>query len=473
MKTLFLRIFILCWITNVVVISALVLLASQTNLLPKPEHRFWDDRLGIIGCSAVSVVEHGGKTALKDYLNNLQRTTGSTAYIVNNEGQELLDRPLPPSARQVVQQINEKDAIGSDSPLHGLWAGRLVYGSEGHRYVTLIELKKPPSNSVFRVPGPLVMPMLVVVITAGAIAFVLAYYVTSPVRKLRVATQRFAAGNWAARVGPAVARRRDAIGELGREFDVMASRIQSLIIAQRRLLQDVSHELRSPLARLNVALGIASSKAGPGAQDALTRIEHEAIQLNELIGQLLTLSRLESNQVDTERSEIDLTAVVDVVVEDANFETKQKERKVRIVRREVCLVSGVESLLRSAVENVLRNAISYTAPGTNVDVEVFHRSENNVDFAVVSVKDRGPGIPSEHLESIFRPFHRVEDARDRHRGGVGLGLAIAARAIGIHGGNIIAANAPEGGLIVEISLPLTILCEHDKMEKKQDNMSDK
>ncbi len=455
MKSLFLRIFILCWITNVLVFAAFVLLATQTDLLPRPTRGlgFPGSHITVAGQAAVSILNHGGSQAVNEYFENLEQTTGSEVYVLNDLGQEVLDRPLPQQAERTAKRIREDEHPKSWDPRRDHWVGDFIRGPNGERFIVVGMLRRPPPAML---PGPLAMPMLGIVVTAGVIALVLAYYVTSPVRRLRTATQRFAAGDLAARVGPTVAKRSDAIGDLGREFDLMASRIESLITAQRRLLQDVSHELRSPLARLNVALGIASRKAGTDARDALSRIEHEAEQLNELIGQLLTLSRLESSHLDMERREIDLSTVVDGVAADADFEAEERGCKVRLIRRESCLVRGVEPLLRSAIENVLRNAIAYTARGTDVEVEVSRRVEPGGPHAVVSVRDHGPGVPEEHMSSIFDPFHRVEDARDRDRGGAGLGLAIAARAARVHGGRITASNAPEGGLIVELCIPAAI-----------------
>jgi two-component system sensor histidine kinase CpxA len=439
----------------VVVIAAFVLLVTQTDLLPRPTrgHRFPGSHLVIAGQAAVSVLNHGGAAAVSEYFKNLERTSESPMYVLSDHGEELLDRPLPQAAEMVVQRIREGASANTPGPRVGRWVGESIKGPDGERFIVVGMLPPRPPGRLFRLWGPLAMPMPAIVVAAGVIAFVLAYYVVSPVRKLRAAAERFATGNLAARVGPPVVMRNDAIGELGREFNLMASRIESLITAQRRLLQDVSHELRSPLARLNVALGIAFRKAGADAEGALSRIEHEAERLNELIGHLLTLSRLESSQADMERCAFDLSAVVEGIVADAYFEAQERGCAAHLTKRESCIVHGVESLLRSAIENVLRNAISYTPRGTDVEVEISRQAENGEPCAVVSVRDRGPGVPQEHLASIFRPFHRVEDARERDRGGVGLGLAIAARAARIHGGRITASNAPDGGLIVRLWIP--------------------
>jgi two-component system sensor histidine kinase CpxA len=407
------------------------------------------------GEEAVSILNKGGLEALKEHLESRKRVTGMSLYILNDVGADILGRALPSQAEAAAKRIREGEDPERPAARPGDWVGGSVHSPTGERFIVVEAPPRLPSpfSFLFRTPGPLAIQLTGIVVTAGLIALILAYYLTSPMRELSTATRQFAAGDLSARAGPSVVKRRDAIGDLGQEFDLMASRIQSLITAQQRLLQDVSHELRSPLARLSVALGIAARKAGADAQDALERIEHEAEQLNELIGQLLSLSRLESSGLDMERSELDLLTLAEEVAANADFEAQARGCRVRVIRRESCHVRGAEDLLRSAIENLLRNAVNYTSEETQIDVEVTRQAEPDGPRAVVSVRDHGPGVPEEHLSSIFEPFHRVEDARDRNRGGAGLGLAIAARAARIHGGSITASNAPEGGLIVELYIP--------------------
>jgi two-component system sensor histidine kinase CpxA len=228
-----------------------------------------------------------------------------------------------------------------------------------------------------------------------------------------------------------------------------------MVKAQQRLLGDISHELRSPLARLGVALGLARQRSGAEANGALDRIERESDNLNEMIKQLLELTRLESGTDGRKRSEVDLAALVHDVAEDADFEARSVNRSVRVVATEPCSINGVEELLRSAVENVVRNAVRFTPEGTAVEVAL-RRQNGYVDhFAVISVRDRGKGVPDDALEKIFRPFYRAEDARDRQSGGgTGLGLAITERAVRMHGGSVEAKNADDGGLSVEMRLKI-------------------
>jgi len=280
----------------------------------------------------------------------------------------------------------------------------------------------------------------------------LARYLTSPVNKLRTATRELARGNLNARVVPALGGRRDELASLAADFDEMAEKIQSLINSQRRLLGDISHELRSPLARLNVALELARQRSGAEAASALERIHQEAETLNEMIGQLLTLTRLESGAEGIQKTSVDLAQLVQDVARDADFEARAHNRSVSFTGTEKIVIQGAPNLLRPAIENVVRNAVHHTAEGTAVEVtlSVDQADKNRV---VIVVRDHGPGVPEEALTKIFRPFYRVDEARDREAGGVGLGLAITERAIRLHQGAVTASNRKDGGLEVSIVLP--------------------
>jgi two-component system sensor histidine kinase CpxA len=288
---------------------------------------------------------------------------------------------------------------------------------------------------------------LLVFSVAGAIfCFFLSRHLTDPLRKLGEAAARIAEGRLDTRVDCSLFRRRDEIADLARNFDRMAERIELLVVSQRQLLGDVSHELRSPLSRLTVALGLV--KVGPPEEAAenLDRIGLEAARLDALISQLLALTRIGSG-VDRERPmPVDLAALVQEVASDGDFEARARNRSVVITRAADCRVEGHEELLRSAVENVLRNAIRHTREGTSVEVSL----KGSEGRAVISVRDHGSGVPEEKLATIFRPFHRSPDSD-----GAGLGLTIAERAVSVQGGSIRAANAGDGGLVVEIELPAT------------------
>jgi signal transduction histidine kinase len=292
-------------------------------------------------------------------------------------------------------------------------------------------------------------PILAVGI-CGFLCFFLNRHITTPLFELRRGTETIAAGDFSARVPPSLHDRRDEIGQLGRDFDRMAERLEALVAGHKRLLGDVSHELRSPLSRLLVALGLARKATVEDMPELLERIGLEAKRLDSLIGQLLTLSRIESGSHAATAASIDLTALVHEVVADADFEARAQSQRVVVTAFEECTVSGFEELLRSAIENVVRNGVRFTREGTSVDVSV--RRER--DRAVIRVRDQGPGVPEAMLSEIFLPFRRVQTTNGAPNEGSGLGLAIAHRAVSVNGGTIRAKNAADGGLIVEIELPV-------------------
>ena len=295
--------------------------------------------------------------------------------------------------------------------------------------------------------------LLAVAMTGGIVCYGLARYLTSPVGRLQKVTRQLAQGDLKTRAGLTLRKRGDEFADLAEDFDRMAERIESLITSQRVLLSDISHELRSPLARLGVALELARKRAPQEAQTSLDRIELEAARMNELIGQLLKLTELENRGQPDDLQLVSLTQLVEEVVADANYEAARQNRAVRMTDSTDCVVRGAPDLLRSAIENVVRNALRYTADDTEVEVAVRSRRGDGRPYAQVVVSDHGPGVPETELHEIFRPFLRVGDARDRQSGGSGLGLAIAERVVRIHGGAVRASNVSSGGLRVQLDLP--------------------
>jgi two-component system sensor histidine kinase CpxA len=282
-------------------------------------------------------------------------------------------------------------------------------------------------------------------VAGGIFCYWISRYLKTPLQKLSEAAAGIAEGRLDTRVDPALARRRDEIADLARNFDHMAERIESLVGAQRRLLGDVSHELRSPLSRLTVALGLVKRGPPEEAAENLDRIGLEARRLDVLIGQLLALTRIGSGVDRGSPVPFDFTNLVQEVAADAAFEARARNRAVVIREAAECTVTGFEELLRSAVENVVRNAVRHTAEGTTVEISL-RRDGSRV---VLTVRDHGPGVPESVLPRIFQPFQRATDSD-----GAGLGLAIAESAVAVHGGAIRAANSPGGGLAVEIELPV-------------------
>lgn len=289
---------------------------------------------------------------------------------------------------------------------------------------------------------------LAVFAVAGAgFCYFISRYLTKPLFQLGEAAGKIAEGRLDTRVPPSLRERRDEIAGLARNFDRMAERIEALVNGQKQLLGDVSHELRSPLSRLMVALSLVKEGPASEAEENLQRIGVEARKLDTLIGQLLALTRIDSGVDRASPTSFDLTNLVQEVASDGDFEARARNRRVLVERADACTLKGFEELLRSAVENVVRNAIRYTAEGTAVEISL----GADATRALLRVRDHGPGVPENLLMEIFVPFRRVANGDSE---GAGLGLAIAERAVAVHRGKIRAANATDGGLIVEFELPL-------------------
>lgn len=415
--------------------------------LAPPMHRPLDEVMNDYAREAAREYGRGGQAALSVYLDRVESESHLRAFLFNKQLQELSGRQFPAGAPGLARKVFETgrpEVVDGPPPL----MARLTLGESGDEYVFIVE---PPHRRPPSLFYPL-LHLLLIILTGGLFCYWLARYLTSPVTKLRAATREFAAGNLSARVGPTLGSRRDELASLAADFDEMAEKIESLVDSQRRLLGDISHELRSPLARLNVALELARQRSGAEASSALERIQLEAETLNELIGQLLALTRLESGAEEIRKSEFDLAALVRSVAGDADFEARSRKRSVKLESPPGCTIVGNEQLLRRAIENVVRNAVQYTAAETDVLVKLDCEDSG---VAVLTVRDHGPGVPENALTEIFRPFYRVDDARDREAGGVGLGLAIAERAVRIHAGIVEASNAADGGLVVTISLPVS------------------
>jgi two-component system sensor histidine kinase CpxA len=450
-RSLFFRIFLSYWAAQALFI--LVAVVITMTMRPQRDTSVWGAQYARALNEAVQAYAHGGQAEAQHFLENLEETQQIQAFLFNGQGEELSRR----APREWAHHIFHDGESREDGFLGRLMPKRFVRQSmtaaDGHHYVLLVALPRGPRIffGPHGIPG---LGFLLAVVCSGLVSYVLARSLTAPVVRLRTATRQLAAGDLSARAGGAGSRRKDELAELVRDFDTMAERLENLVNAQAHLLNDISHELRSPLARLNVALGLARQRTGPEAQAALERIDLEAARLNELIGRLLTIARLEGGEEAMQKFPIALEELVQEVAKDADFEAQARDCRVEAIIVDDCMVMGDPSLLHSALENVMRNATRYTRPGSAVEVRLERGQGTRGPAAVVRVADSGPGVPDEALDKLFRPFYRIDDARGRQTGGVGLGLAITDRAVRLHGGTVRAANRAEGGLIIEIRLPL-------------------
>jgi two-component system sensor histidine kinase CpxA len=452
MKSLFLKIFLSFWVAQ----ALFVVLAILVTLAFRPRMSSWEALLATTLNDSVNAFEQRGQAGLREYLQNLENTQHVRAFLFNENMEEVSRRGAPEWVLRVAGggPRTPHEGFFFPSPPPVLRDSRA--SSDGlHRY-TLI-LSPPPGPRLFLGPRGLPIPgLFIAVISSGFVCYLLAWFLTMPVVRLRAATRQLAAGDLTARAGAPNSRRRDEVAGLMRDFDAMAERLENLVKAQSRLLNDISHELRSPLARLNVALGLARQRANPESATMLDRIELEAGRLNELIGRLLTLARMEDGEQRVPSRPVLLDEIVLSVAEDAEFEAQARRCHVHSeIPAGSWGVRGDASLLHSAIENVVRNAIRYTREGSTVEIRLEKTDSAGGSEAVVRVTDCGDGVPSDALEKLFQPFYRLDDARGRQTGGVGLGLAITERAVRFHGGRVAATNRAEGGLMVEIHLPLT------------------
>jgi two-component system sensor histidine kinase CpxA len=455
-RTLFFRIFLWFWLAMAAVAGVLIV-SSPLFTRRRPSVDRWERDAGrMVEERARRVAERIGKEGLPQAGQaKAEEDPGrpNRFYVVDLEGKELLGARVPAEVRTLAMHAaaTGQPERQREGALH--LAARPLRDPEGRALVVVETMRRPPGPADLLDPGWLLPRLLVLTALAGLLCFWLARHLSAPVTAVREATRRLAGGDLSARVGSSVGRRRDDVAELARDVDTMAERVVGLLDAQKRLLRDVSHEVRSPLARLGVALELARRGPEERRERALARIGEEADRLAGMVDQLLSLSRLESGVPAAEWAGLDLRALVVAVVDDAAFEAGARRCSVRLATSDACEVTGSASLLRSAVENVVRNAVRHTGEGTLVEVSLHASGPPGDRRADIRVRDHGPGIPDDRLADVFKPFFRLDEARDRARGGAGLGLAIAATAVEGHGGTIEARNAPAGGLEVTISLP--------------------
>lgn len=400
-------------------------------------------RLGaLLADDAVRAYDEGGSTALGDYLARLGSYTECQHFLVDAGGRDLVSGA---DRAGLLARRSTRSRRAWPNPMRMVWwsgSARpwvLVHRASDrhHRLITVL-----PTRTRFGLLDSLAyffwLPLLI-----GGLCYMLAIHLASPVRNLRRALERFGRGDLGVRYHLS---RRDEIGDLARAFNRMADQVHTLLLAERRLLQDVSHELRSPLARLGFAVELA--RTSPDREAGLGRIHKEVGRLNHLVDELLQLTRAEGDPGARNVEDVDLGELMQELVADCALEADARPCGLKLSGESSVVVEGDQELLRRAGENVLRNAIRHAPAGSIVEVALTRQG----DRAEIAIRDRGPGVPREALAEIFESFFRVEGDRDRSSGGVGLGLAIARRAVELHGGRVSAFNA-DPGLVVTIELP--------------------
>jgi two-component system, OmpR family, sensor kinase len=458
MNTLFTRVFVCFWIVLGIIIAGCV--ATTTMVAWHRITELSAINFEQMNRNAETALRNGGEDGLRSWL----RETGSAypgvdIYLLDGRAHDLLDRAVPARLQEWLARGNGQKLIAGSpgqsplAPSIQYSASHLLESSQisavnGQNYTLAVAWF---GSSPIDVLGSynIVLGLLVLTVLVSAIAsWLLARYISAPIDGLKQGVRILAGGNLDAKVEERFCRREDEIGTLARDFNHMASELKSQIQAKEILLRDISHELRSPLARIQVALGLAAlDRADVEVQHR--RIERDIERMNSLIEEIIRLERLNSAPQSFQMEELDLSPLLDQVVEDVAVEAKVGDRRMVLRRPENLTLRGNPEMLRRGVENVLRNAIRFS-PG-DTEIEVSLSTQNG--HASVCVRDRGPGVPAGDLERIFEPFYRVSIAREREVGGTGLGLAITARVVLLHGGDVSASNHPGGGLAVTMVFP--------------------
>ncbi len=440
MSKLFWRLFLTLWLSVVGFSAAIGWLndkLAREQWAEEPANTFSRGMFRIGQRLKLTLAEQGADAARAELLA-VPRYSRSYVYVEDQQNRELLQRDSALSLLRERRRTMEKEE---------------VRGRDGVEYSIYLVDRLPPTTLLAPGPQGTALRILAAALISALVSFFLARSMTAPLERLRTATRKIAAGDLDTRVGPLIARRKDEFGQLAVDFDVMAERMQTLQQANRRLLRDVSHELRSPLARLSVALEIARGKGADNIASELDRIQLEGERLEALVNDVLGLLRETSEHSAKQDEDLDLPELLAELVEVVNYEVAEGQAGIRLQAPESLPFRGDRELLWRTMENLLRNALRHTDPARGVELTLYKEASGR--SLIITVRDYGAGVPEAELTKIFEAFYRVQESRDRISGGHGIGLSIAAAAVGRHGGQIEASNAPDGGLMMTVSLPLT------------------
>ncbi len=451
MRSLYWKIFVSFWLATVLVIVTTAWFTSQiTQKASQPlrEKMFMDSYAN----AAVATFESGQHSALLKWLKKIGLSRHMSIYLLTSKG-EIIGVNKPPANVKRVSDYLVRDQF----PNEGIFkTGKLIVSHEilstsGIFYRLAAVSDKPISNYIEIPWAGLTIRLTLAIVISGLICYLLSLYLTKPLRSLRMAATSIAKGKLNTRVGPFRGHGKDEIAELSNEFDRMAEELEGMVHAKERLLQDISHELRSPLARLNIAIELGKNKTQHLADNEFARMELESQRLNALIGEILDFARLDKSTTALCLSKTNLSDLLCEIINDGNYEFQG-----RIVAQHIdpCELMIDARLIHRAIENIVRNALHYSPQDKQVVLSL-HQDRVH-QRVIITVQDSGPGVPPDQLEKIFSPFYRVDTSRAKKTGGVGLGLAIAAKAVALHQGTITAENNSNGGLLVRVMLPLTI-----------------
>lgn len=457
MNGLFLKIFGWFWLTTLVTITATYWISSQisdndyrnTHLDRMIEH-YIEEIENQISRQTLSEFQH--------WLGNQRFPPGFGVVLTDESGSILASHGLPAAAINFYAQNRTWPfRAGKHFRIEQKWLA-----TEQKLQLSLLLLPRKPGmasdhphswleNLNKRTRGWGVFRLLIALSVSAIVCYLLARYLAKPITSLRNTVRKLGIGNFETDIASKFANRNDEISELAIDIDEMAAKLREQFRRREDLLRDISHELRSPLARMRIATELIKSKTSEYGRKEVAQLESDIALIDQLIGEILTFSRLSDENRRLNFTGIDVRELLIEIIKNANFEAKPngKEVVLRCADETRYRLYADEALIQRALENIIRNAVRYTRPKTEVTVEL----QRDTTLLTVKIIDCGPGVAEDQLERIFQPFYRVSDSRGRESGGSGLGLAISRRAVELHKGRIFAGNSRAGGLIITIELP--------------------
>jgi two-component system, OmpR family, sensor kinase len=447
MHSLFLRIFLLFLLAMTLIVGSSI--ATTFTIASRDNEPFEFQRRPSLAIQASEVLASGGVGALKGWLEANKSAVGDRElFVIGPDGQDILGRHLPEGASRRLG-VPREPVPGNFRPSR---AAPQIVAADGAIYTVFTTPRRPSIFGALSLPAISFTILGIALVVSALTSWWLAEHLTAPIRRIQAGARALASENLDVRVSAGLEGRKDELAVLARDFDAMADQLRANRAATTQLLRDISHELRSPLARMRVALGLARQPPADSTRQ-LDRLDREIERLDAMISQVLKLARLHGTDALQARQRFDLDEVIEEVVRDANFEGAVKNVQVDLEGSADIAVIGSRELLHSAIENVLRNAVRYSPNDTHVRMSIA-RTGGGLEIVI---RDQGPGVPAPELERIFEPFYRVAESRDRDSGGEGIGLAITSQVVKAHGGAAKARNAANGGLEVRLSLPGTAL----------------
>ncbi|MBW4028724.1 MAG: HAMP domain-containing protein [Acidobacteria bacterium] len=447
---LFLKIFLWFWATVLGMLLLVWTAYALSGLKEVTAPNMYATVAPILAADAVNAYESGGPQGFARFTRSNIDDSERRLYLLDGNYRDVLGRPIEKDGLYTAHAAKLNRLI----VYRGHIAAYKVVSADGRPYISLLYIRSDLGELRSFLLGKGLPSAIGMLFLASLFSLFLAYHIASPIHSIQVAARSVATGNLAARVPPSVARRHDELAALAVDFDSMVDRLEALIRAQKDLLSSVSHEVRSPLARIGLSLAILRREWRGGSEDVLRRMESDVERVDLLMGQLLTLSRLEAGLSSADRKDVNLVEIVEEVVADGDFEAQAFGKTVSLSADARVQVADADAhALRSAFENILRNAIRFTPPATEVSVTLRTEGQAAKSFALLSVRDCGPGVPDESLRAIFQPFVQLSNSDPSGESHNGLGLAIATEAIRMHHGTISAANLPGGRFEVCVRLP--------------------